>query len=265
MFATSGKARLAYSSDGTGDPALLIHAGVTDRRSWRQLTPRLGDFRVVSYDQRGYGETSCTPESYSPATDAVAVLDAAGVERAMVVGCSMGGGVAIDLALEYPERVSRLVLIAPSVTGAPWEEEYPGQIGTVVEKLEAAEESGDVEETNRLEAWVWLDGPGAPEGRVGGETRELFLDMNGIALRRDEPGERDRVEDAWERLGEIAVPTLVMAGELDFPQFGVIGAGMAERMPDARFLPLAGVAHLPHLENDDTCLTAIEEFLSRGL
>ena len=127
--------------------------------------------------------------------------------------------------------------------------------------MEAAEEANDVAEANRLEAWLWLDGPTSPEGRVGGEARELFLTMNGIALVNGEPGELIRAEPAWERLDRIAVPTLVLSGELDLPDQLPVCQGMVKRIPDARLLTLPGVAHLPHLENDQTCMTAITDFL----
>jgi pimeloyl-ACP methyl ester carboxylesterase len=263
VIAESGSARLAWSSEGDGEPVLLIHAGVTDRRSWSHLTERLvPQHRVVAYDQRGFGETTYEPEEHSRVADAIAVLDAAGIERAAVVGCSMGGGIAIDLALEHPDRVSRLVLIAASVSGAPWLESYPEPFGGLVARLEAAEEAGDVDETNRLEAWLWLDGAIAPEGRVGGAARELFLEMNRIALSNEDTGEAIRPEPAWDRLEKIAVPTLVLSGELDLPDQLTVSQGMVNRIPDARLIELPGVAHLPHLENDDTCLTAITEFLS---
>ena len=263
MFATSGSAQLAYSSTGTGDPVLLIHAGVTDRRSWKYLSPRLEpDHRVVAYDQRGYGESrTYTPEPWSRHGDALAVMDAAGLERAAVVGCSVGGGAAIDLTLAHPERVSKLVLIAAGVSGAPWLEEYPGVFGERLATLEEAEKAEDVAEVNRLEAWVWLDGASSPEGRVGGADRELFLEMNGIALAADDPGELQRPEEAWDRLGQIGVPTLVLSGELDLPDQLPVDEGMTERIPDARLVKLPGVAHLPHLENDETCLAAITDFL----
>ncbi len=265
MFTTSGQARLAYSSIGTGDPVLLIHAGVNDRRSWGHLSERLApDHQVISYDQRGYGETTYTPEPYSKIADAIAVLDAVGVEQAAVVGCSSGGGAAIDLALEHPGRVSRLALIAPSVSGdAPWLETYPEPANALLKRLEAAEEANDLTEANRLEAWLWLDGPTSPEGRVDGQARALFLEMNGSALANENPGEQIRPEPAWERLHLISVPTLVMSGELDLPDQLPVCQGMAERIPDARLLELSSVAHLPHLENDDTCLTVITEFLRR--
>ncbi len=262
MPTTSGQAQLAYESTGNGDPVLLIHAGVTDRRSWRSLTERLApDHRVVAYDQRGYGETTYTPEPWSPVADAVAVLDAAGIDRAAVVGCSMGGGVAIDLALEHPERVSRLALIAPSISGAPWLETYPEPVSTLEKRLDAAEEADDLAEVNRLEAWIWLDGPAAPEGRVGGAIRELFLDMNAHALANPEPGEKLRPAPAWDRLDRIAVPVLLLAGEYDLPDLLPVCQGAVERLPDARLVELPGVAHLPHLENDETCLAGITDFL----
>ena len=262
VFATSGSARLAYSSDGSGEPVLLVHAGVTDRRSWKYLTPRLvPDHRVVAYDQRGFGESTYEPESWSRVDDAVAVLDAAGIERAAVVGCSMGGGTAIDLTLALPDRVSKLVLIAASASGAPWLEEYPEPYRDLVAKVEAAEETGDIDETNRLEAWLWLDGAAAPEGRVAGADRELFLTMNRIALANDDPGELRRPEPVWDRLGEIGVPTLILSGDLDLPDQLPVDQGMAERIPDSRYVALPGVAHLPHLENDEACLAAITEFL----
>ena len=80
---------------------------------------------------------------------------------------------------------------------------------------EAAEEGDDLDELNRIEAHAWLDGWAAPEGRVTGPARDLFLDMNGIALRAVDPGDEHPLPSAWDRLGEIAVPTLVLCGDLD--------------------------------------------------
>ena len=89
MFATSGRARLAYDLTGEqgGADVLLIHAGVTDRRSWAPVVERLAPrHRCLAYDQRGYGETEYEPEDgWSPVADALAVLDAAGFGRTVVV------------------------------------------------------------------------------------------------------------------------------------------------------------------------------------
>jgi pimeloyl-ACP methyl ester carboxylesterase len=266
MFTSSGSARIAYDVSGPEDPShdvLMLHAGVTDRRSWQPLVDTIADrHRCVRYDARGYGETTYEPEAgWSPVEDAVAVLDATEAESAVVVAGSMGGAVALDLALAHPDRVRALVLIGPAVRGAPYPEITDPQTADLVERAEAAEEAEDWEELNRLEAWIWLDGPTAEEGRVGGPTRELFLDMNGRALRAVDPGERARVEDAWPRLGQIEVPVVVLVGRLDVEDIRFVDEGLAERLPDARLLWLDGVAHLPHFEGEPTTLRTIADFV----
>jgi pimeloyl-ACP methyl ester carboxylesterase len=265
MFATSGRARLAYDVAGAdgGADVLLIHAGVNDRRSWRQVVERLGArHRCVAYDMRGYGDTTYEPEDgWSPAADARAVLDAAGVERAVVVACSMGGQAAIDLTLAHPDRVAGLALIGTAVRGAPYPELTEGPTAELNARIEPAYDAGDFDEVNRLDAWMWLDGPSAPEGRVSGPARELFLDMNGRALRAAEPGEQADLPPAWPRLGEIAVPTLVMIGRLDAEEILAIDAQLPDLIPGARLRWLEGVAHMPHLEGDPATLDEIAAFV----
>jgi pimeloyl-ACP methyl ester carboxylesterase len=263
-FATSGRARLAYESSGAegGADVLLIHAGVNDRRSWSHLVGRLGSaHRCVAYDMRGYGETTYEPEDgWSPDRDALAVLDAAGIERAVVVACSMGGQVAIDLTLAHPDRVAALALIGTAIRGAPYPELDSGPTAELEARIVAADAAGDLDEVNRLEAWMWLDGPSAPEGRVGGEARELFLQMNARALRAPDPGEQAEIPPAWPRLGEISAPTLVLIGRLDTEDTRVIAEQAAGLIPNARLRWLDDVAHVTHLEGDPATLAEIERF-----
>jgi|SRR5947209_427263 len=266
MFATSGRAQLAYERTGieNGADVLLIHAGVNDRRSWQhvieQLSPR---HRCVTFDQRGFGETTYEPENgWSPVEDAVAVLDAAGLRRPVVVGCSLGGQTAIDLALAHPDRVAGLVLIGTAIRGAPYPELETGPTAELNARFEAAEAAGDIDELGRLDAWMWLDGPGSEEGRVSGSTRELFYEMNGRALRAPKPGEEAALPPAWPRLSEITAPTLVMIGRLDAEDVQMIGEQAAGIIPGARFRWLDGVAHVPHLEGDPATLDEIAAFVN---
>jgi pimeloyl-ACP methyl ester carboxylesterase len=262
MNITSGNATLSAESHGSGSPdVLLVHAGVTDQRSWSHVVERLPDVRCLSYDARGYGRTTFTEEDgWSPVGDAVAVLDAYDVSSAVVVGCSMGGGTSIDLALTHPERVRALVLIGPAVSGAP-EATYEPEVLALDEEWESAEERGDLETVNRLEARVWLDGPTAPEGRVTGPARDLFLEMNAWALDAEDPGRRGDDIGAWSRLGEIRVPVLVMIGEHDLAYIKRNCAHLVDSISGARLVELPGVAHLPHLEADETTLREIAAFV----
>jgi pimeloyl-ACP methyl ester carboxylesterase len=173
----------------------------------------------------------------------------------------MGGQAAIDLALAHPDRVAGLVLIGTAIGGAPYPEPETGPTAELNALIEAADEAGDIEEVGRLDAWMWLDGPGAQEGRVEGPARELFLEMNALALRAPDPGEPADTPPAWPRLGEISVPTLVMIGRLDVEDLQVIDEQAAALIPGARLRWLDGVAHVPHLEGDEDTLEEIARFV----
>jgi len=263
-FVDSGAARIAYSVEGDGPDVLLLHAGVTDRRSWRPLIEHLGTgLRTIAYDRRGFGETTYEPEPYREMDDALAVLDAEDVESAVVIGASNGGQRAIAMALAHPERVGALVLIGAGVSGAP--DEDPTTLAAPVQRLyaayEAAEEGDDLDELNRVEAHAWLDGWAAEEGRVTGPIRELFLDMNGIAIRASDPGPEERLPPAWDNLGGIGAPTLVLCGDLDLLSIP-LSEHLAAEIPGARYEELVGTGHLPHLEGHARTLDVIRTFLA---
>src|SRR5439155_9078615 len=111
-------------------------------------------------------------------------------------------------ALCRPDRVNRLVLIASAPQGAP-PHDIPPAVDALFSAVEDAEDKGDMAQVNELEANLWLDGPEAPRGRVGGEARQLFLDMNGRALHAPATGDEQPLTMDWTSLAEVAVPTLL--------------------------------------------------------
>lgn len=238
---------------GDGTPVVLLHAGVADRRSWygtvedlRSARPDLG---LLAYDRRGYGATVRSTEPFRHLDDLLAVLDEAGPGPAWLVGSSAGGGVALDAAITAPERVAGLVLLAPAISGSP-EMPLDDDSKRVVALIEAAEEAGDRAEINRLEVWVWLDGPTSAEGRVSGPPRDLALEMNAIALAAQTP-DADGASglDVWSRLDELTLPVTVACGDLDVPGLVERSRHLAERLPAGRHVVLPGLAHLPYLED----------------
>jgi pimeloyl-ACP methyl ester carboxylesterase len=230
-------------------PLVFLHAGVADGRLWDGAMAAAGGQRsALRMDRRGFGQTrieAARPHAWIE--DLRAVLDALGLDRVELVGCSQGGRIAIDFALAWPERVAGLTLVAPAVTGAPTPQ-LDAASQSLAEAAEAAEAAGNVDELNRLEARLWLDGPGQPEGRVGGATRTLFLDMNGIALRSPPPGEALPAPDAWTRLEALPGTVRLVWGSLDLPHLVARCQRMAERLSAARCWPMRGLAHLPSLE-----------------
>jgi pimeloyl-ACP methyl ester carboxylesterase len=235
---------------GGAQLVVLLHEGVSDRRGWRQVAQQLAPrLTVVAYDRRGYGESAVSAAPFTHVEDLLAVLDREQAGRAWLVGASAGGGLAPDIALLAPDRVAGLVLLGTAVSGAP-EPELDPSTQQFDALLDTAIAAGNLEEVNRLETWLWLDGPSAPEGRVGGEARALALDMNAIILRnaaREDEGSSD--VDAWHRLDEVQIPVTVACGDLDVPFLIARSRELASRLPSARYYPLPGMAHQPYLED----------------
>jgi pimeloyl-ACP methyl ester carboxylesterase len=119
--------------------------------------------------------------------------------------------------------------------------------------LDKAYAARDAEEINRLETWLRLDGPSQPAGRVSGAARELALEMNAVIIANGD-AEADGAcgVDAWHRLAEITVPVTVACGDLDVPFIADRCRQLAGRLPAARHVVLAGMAHQPYLESAST-------------
>jgi pimeloyl-ACP methyl ester carboxylesterase len=244
---------------------VFLHAGVADKRMWQDQLAALSDgHRLIAYDRRGYGDTRYGTEIYSQIDDLLAVLDHQAIGKAVLVGCSQGGRIAIDFALTHPDRVAGLFLVAPAVTGAPSPEEFPPPVEALLELLEEAEEDEDLDRINMLEAWMWLDGPGSEEGRVGGAVRELFLTMNATALYADDPGGETNPAAfpvAYSRLEKIAQPAQVIWGDGDFPHIQQRCVHLVQAMPQALGTVISQTAHLPNLEQPEIFNAHLRDFL----
>jgi pimeloyl-ACP methyl ester carboxylesterase len=262
-----GRAQLTAVRRGPAGPPSLVflHAGIADHRSWGGVLDRLSpDTDVLAYDRRGFGTTTYAAETHDQVADLLAVLDAAGLDRAVLVGNSMGGRIALDATLAHPDRVAALVLVGAAISGAPevGDADVEPEEAAIWHTLEAAEAAGALDALNLGEIRLWLDGPLAPEGRVGGEARQLALDMNRIALHAESPGYEPEPPDAWTRLAEVGCPTLVVVGDLDLAHFQVRSRHLAEHIPGARLEVMTGVAHLPALEQPAAVVDLLRAFLA---
>ncbi|CAN7382061.1 alpha/beta fold hydrolase [Devosia sp. LjRoot3] len=246
---------------GDGLPVVFLHAGVCDNRMWHDQMRLAADngWHAIAYDRRGYGDAESPDEPFSHLEDLEAILDAFDIHAAIFVGCSMGGGLAIDFALSHPGRVIGLVLIGTSVTGAPWS--ATAEESAIEMAEEDAWERGDLDLLNKVQAHEWLDGPRAQSGRVGGSVRELFLDMNAKALAKPELTQEEPRPDAWSRVDAVTSPTMLIVGDEDFSALIDRHEHLSETMPNSFAAVLEGVAHIPSIERPDLINRMLEEFL----
>jgi 3-oxoadipate enol-lactonase len=205
--------------------------------------------RLLRYDLRGYGRSPIGPGRFSNARDLLELLEQRKLEPVSLVGVSMGGRVALEVALSRPELVTALVLVGSGL---------PGQDSS--EAMEAADadegaalERGDLDAAVEVMLRVWVDGPRRRPEDVDPEVRERVAEMQRRAYELQLPvwetaEEEHLVPNVAERLGEIRAPTLVLVGEEDLPDIHAVAARLAREIPGARSASIAATAHVPSLE-----------------
>jgi 3-oxoadipate enol-lactonase len=231
---------LHHEVTGAGPPILLLHAGVCDLRMWQAQREDLAtDHTIVATDLRGYGQSPLPGGAYSDARDVLALLDHLGLERVGVVGASRGGAVALQVASAAPDRVSRLVLLAPAAEGVaptPDVEEFAAAEDTLLER-------GEVDAATDLNVRTWL-GPDADD-RARESVREMQRHAFDVQLA---VGDDVVAEDLVVDLGRISARTLVVSGEHDLEFFQAIARHLEAHLPDVRHVVLPWAGHLPSLE-----------------
>jgi 3-oxoadipate enol-lactonase len=248
---------LHYDDEGEGDPVVLAHAGVTDRRIWDAAVPALvaAGYRVVRYDQPGYGRSPRPTGPHSLVADALGVLDAVGLDSVHWVGLSQGGATGADLCLAHPDRVRSLTLVAPGMSGYDWPT-LPGYDDRV-----AAGERGDAPglALEVLRLWGPMSFDESGNLRADDPAAAVLLDQADWFLEDDDEIEEPAAEP---RLGEIAVPTLVVLGDRDVDGITDIGQRYARGIPGARLVTLGPADHLLPLRVPDELNALLLEHLA---
>jgi pimeloyl-ACP methyl ester carboxylesterase len=228
VYVDVNNARLWVEDVGEGPAILFLHGGLGDVRLWQPVVERLRDsFRCISYDVRFFGRSGGPDEEWSTVDDSIAVLDALGVERAALVGLSMGGGIALHTAQQHPDRVTAVVHVAGAV--GPFE-------------LEGYDPGDTRESEMQADFAVW-----APLGVEEG-YEELWL-----ATPEDMPPQRRTALD----VDAIAAPIYVVTARHDPAVF----RAMAEELPAVRRVDIDSDHYLT-LREPDAVAGLIREFLA---
>ena len=213
---------------------------------WETYPP---SHRVLRYDLRGFGRSPIGPGRFSHARDLIELLERQGVQKASLVGVSMGGRAALEVALARPELVEALVLVGTGFPGHDWSAEMQAADNAEFEALKR----GDVDAAVEVSMRTWVDGPRRKPEDVDPAVRERVAEMQRRAYELQMPiwetaEEEPLVGDLAERLGEVTVPTLIVVGEDDMVDMHQIADRLERELPNARRASIADTAHVPSLE-----------------
>lgn len=262
-FVNIDKAQLYYETAGRGVPLVMIHAGVADSRQWNNEFTFFGrSHQVIRYDLRGYGKSEPVDGEFNHIDDLVAVLDALGLkEPAVLMGCSMGGGLAMDFALTHPSRVRALIMVGSGPSGLELDVPTPAKFA----EAEKAFEAGDLDLVCEIETQIWFDGTGRAPEQVNQAMRKLAYEMNRQALAHEarQLGKRlpNTQTPAFDRLSDLKIPVLIIVGAHDTPYILAAADYMVERIPSAQKVIIEDAAHLPNMDQPEEFQAIVTNFL----
>ena len=258
-YADVDGAQIYYEIAGEGEPVVLVHGFTLDTRMWDdQFDALSARYKVVRYDVRGYGKSSVPEEGspYSNAADLRGLLDHLDIEKAHVIGLSMGGSIAINFTLEYPERVTSLVPVDSSLGGYDFSTEFSEWLMSL---YGIAQESGVAAANEEFMSGALFESAmGNPAVAV--RLRGLIGSYSGWSLTHDDP-EVAPTTPAVMRLHEIECHTLVVVGEHDLPDFHGIADEIDGTVPNSRKMVIPGVGHMSNIEDPETFNGEILAFL----
>lgn len=263
-FVSIDNAKLYYEVAGAGTPLVMVHAGVADSRQWdNEFTYFSQSNQVIRYDMRGYGKSEPVDGEFSHMSDLVSLLNTLGVHEPIVImGCSMGGGLAMDFALSHPSRVQALVMVDSAPSGLELDVPTPAKFA----EAEKAFEAGDLDLLAEIETQIWFDGMGRTPEQVNATMRKLLYEMNRLALSHEVKGLGKRLPNtetpAFDRLERLGMPVLIIVGSHDTPYILAAADYMKEKIKSAVQITIEDAAHLPNMDQPQEFQNIVEQFLS---
>ena len=238
---------LFYESAGTGSPVILLHGGNLDRRMWdAEFGALQRTHRVIRYDARGYGRSGASDTAFSAHHDLRALMDALQLPRASLVGLSLGGRVAMDFALAHPERVDRLVLVAPGMSGGTWAEDADTAWLAVAREAAKRQDSVAVARAWLGSAYIRTalrDSTTAKRVRQWVEDQSPF--WAGVVRHLDL--EVEAAPPAAGRLAELTAPILLVVGTADTPFILDVARAIQAQAARVQRVDIPGVGHMVNL------------------
>lgn len=261
-----GDGKLFYEVAGEKhrETVVFSHAAFLDSGMWDvQWQALIRHYRGIRYDMLGYGNSDPANGPRTRRHDLYKLLRHLQVEKAHLIGCSMGGEIVLDLALEHPDLVASLVIINGTPSGFVPQGEPPRYL---FEMIEAAKQ-GNIDLASELQLRIWFDGDQRTPEQVDNTIRQQAARMNRRFVENDTAAKSgfQSLElldpPAIERLGEVRTPTLIVTGALDHAEILKMAQRMVTEIPDAKLLTIPNSAHVPNMEHAELFNNALLQFL----
>ena len=260
-FVKSGLNNVYYEVHGTGEPIVFIHGGGVDLHMWRPQVEALSkDFRVITYDLRGQGQSDYQDNSLNDIEDLVALLNELGLNQVNLVGLSLGSIMAVDFVLAYPEKVKRMALLSPGLIGV---QETDASYLEPIMALGQAFQNGETDKAIDIIEDFTFYGQGLRQLPAHMDTAVAYV-RNAFG-RYVNSGNHMRIPQFAElqplsRLSEIRSKVLVIHGDQDCDYIKLNIEAFQQNIPDLQLVTLKGAAHLLNVEKPEEVNQHLADF-----
>jgi len=260
-FLRINDAQIYYEQAGAGDCIILIHGFAMDTRIWdKQFDVLARHHRVVRYDLRGFGRSDLPETPYSTLDDLRVMMDRLDIEKATIAGMSLGGSLAIEFALSYPERLSGLVLAGSTLRGYPFSDDY---IMEFLSYRRIARRDGLAEARQQSLGNPLLTSL-AKQPALFAPVKTIIFDYSGFHWLKHDP-HKVFYPPAKERLGELTCPVQILVGQNDISDLRAIAQQLGHKIKHAQTVEIPGVGHMVNIEAAEQFNEIVLDFMRTHL
>lgn len=265
LYVRVGGLRVHYTVSGAGDALVFCHGGYQDLHMWAtQETYFSKSYKVVLIDMPGHGQTTGVDTSVLVADVIRSVMDTLQIRKATLIGLSMGAACATDFALDYPDRVSGLIVVSPGLSGWPLVMKMDTLSKQLFDRIIGIQKGGDHVSFAKDFVSVWCIGPYRKPSEVDTKVRSYVYQTTADNHTPDNGWPVFDTNYAARRIKDITCPVLIIRGNKDIPFIKQVTDYYKQQLPKATLITITNVAHMLNMEKPAAFNGVVERWLRAG-